>query len=47
MPAIRKDDLVKKDDISRGNALCKSCSPDPDKFKTTFESSVPDPVPEE
>jgi hypothetical protein len=46
MVAIRKDNLVKKDDISRGNAWSKSCSPDPEKFKTTFESSVPLPVPE-
>ena len=44
MLAIRKDNLVKKDDISRGNDLSKSCSPDPDKFKTTFEFSVPLPV---
>jgi len=39
--AIRKDNFVKKDDISWGNALSKSCSPDPDKFKTAFEFSVP------
>ena len=36
--------LLKKDGLSRGNYLSKSCSPDPDKFKTTFEFSVPLPV---
>jgi len=44
MVAIRKDNFVKKDDISQGNDLSKSCSPDPDKFKTTFEFSMQLPV---
>ena len=38
--AISEDAFTKKDDISRENAFCKHCSPDPNKFKTVFESSV-------
>ena len=38
--AVSKDHFTKKDDISRGNALSKCCSPDPNNFKTVFEFSV-------
>jgi len=40
MHAVSKDHFTRKDDISRGNALTKCCSPDSNKFKTVFESSV-------
>jgi hypothetical protein len=40
MHAISKDDFTKKDNIFRENALSKGCSPDPNKFKIVFESSV-------
>jgi len=37
---VFKGDLVTKDDIWRGKALNKICSPDPNEFRTTFKSSV-------
>ena len=40
MHVVSKDKFTKKDDIFRENVLSKSCSPDPNNFKTVFEFSV-------
>jgi hypothetical protein len=40
----QRGNVIEKDKIFWGNALGKSCSHDPDKFKTGFESSLSLPV---